>query len=118
YPTLFRSSMHAHGFKYAPDGDGSYIAADTTTPGRAVPVGQSHTYRWTAEPSSVGTWPYHDHSMPQGITPAGPVMEFNTEVGMFGLSAITDGRTPKVDREFFLFFHDLYQANLPSLSRD
>jgi len=111
-------SMHPHGFKYAPDSDGSYIASDTTTPGRAVPVGQSYTYRWTAEPSSVGTWPYHDHSVAQGITPAGPVMEFSAEVGMFGLIAITDGRTPKVDREFFLFFHDLYQDNLPSLSQD
>ncbi|HWD09725.1 MAG TPA: multicopper oxidase domain-containing protein [Actinomycetota bacterium] len=111
-------SMHPHGLKYDPASDGAYVASDTTTPGRAVPVGQSYTYTWTAQPSSVGTWPYHDHSIAQGITPAGPVMEFNAQLGMFGLIAVTDHATPAVDREFFLFFHDLYQADIPSLSQD
>jgi FtsP/CotA-like multicopper oxidase with cupredoxin domain len=43
-------------------------------------------------------------------------MEFNAELGMFGLIAITDHTTPPVDREFPLFFHDLYQDDVPSLA--
>lgn len=110
-------SMHPHGFKYTPASDGGYVFAQHFG-GRAVKPGESYTYTWTAEPSSVGTWPYHDHSIAQGITRAGPVMELNAELGMFGLIAITDKHTPKVDTEIFLFFHDLYQDDVPSLSQD
>jgi FtsP/CotA-like multicopper oxidase with cupredoxin domain len=111
-------SMHPHGFSYTPANDGGYVEAQKNVPGRAVAYGESYTYTWVAQPNSVGTWPYHDHSVAQGLTKAGPVMEFNAELGMFGLIAITDASTPPVDREFFLFFHDLYQADVPSLSQD
>jgi manganese oxidase len=111
-------SMHPHGFRYTPANDGGYVYAERGTPGRAIPFGGTYTYTWTAMPNSVGTWPYHDHSLAQGITKAGPVMEFNAELGMFGLIAITDHTTPPVDREFPLFFHDLYQDDVPSLSQD
>lgn len=110
-------SMHPHGFKYTPQSDGGYVAAQNVG-GRAVRFGESYTYTWTAEASSVGTWPYHDHSLAQGLTSAGPVMELAAELGMFGIIAITDHDTPKVDREFFLFFHDLYQDDVPGLSQD
>ena len=44
--------------------------------------------------------------------------ELGAELGLFGLIAITDARTPRVDRELDLFFHDLYQDDIPSLSQD
>lgn len=133
-------SMHPHGVSYTPENDGGHNAA-APTPGSAVPFGESFTYTWTARASSVGTWPYHDHSMPQsvpqppappippGVEPAnsngstgmggsGPVMELSAELGMLGIIAVTDKDTPKVDREFFLFFHDMYQADVPGLSQD
>ena len=111
-------SMHTHGFSYEPTSDGAYLAATPETPGTAVPAGETYTYTWTARRNSAGTWLYHDHAQAQGLTPAGPVMEFNAELGMFGLVAITDHTTSKVDREIFLFFHDLYQDDVPSLSQD
>lgn len=110
-------SMHPHGFKYDVNSDGGYVEAQHI-PGRAVAFGNTYTYTWVARPSSLGTWLYHDHSPAQGITSAGPVMEFNAELGMFGLVAITDHTTPRVDQEHFLFFHDFYQDDIPTLSQD
>ncbi|MFC4036477.1 multicopper oxidase domain-containing protein [Streptomyces polygonati] len=49
---------------------------------------------------------------------AGPVMEIGAELGLFGMIAVTDERTPKVDREFVLFFHDVSAADAPSLAQD
>jgi manganese oxidase len=111
-------SMHTHGFKYTPASDGGFIAAQPNQPGRAVKVGESYTYTWTAVESSVGTWPYHDHSMAQGMGDMGPTMEMGAELGLLGIVAITDRHTPRVDREFVLFFHDLYQADVKELSQD
>jgi FtsP/CotA-like multicopper oxidase with cupredoxin domain len=111
-------SMHPHGVLYNPDNDGAYIWATPNTPGTAVPYGESYTYTWTALPSSVGTWPYHDHSVDLMLKPGNMVMEISAELGMFGIIAITDESTPRVDKEFVLFFHDLYQADVPLLAQD
>jgi len=111
-------SMHTHGFRYAPASDGAYIATQPKLPGRAVMVGESYTYTWTAVESSVGTWPYHDHSAAQGMGSMGPGMELGAELGLLGIVAITDRHTAAVDREFVLFFHDLYQDDVSSLSQD
>jgi FtsP/CotA-like multicopper oxidase with cupredoxin domain len=54
----------------------------------------------------------------EGLTNAGPVMEMGAELGLFGLVAITSPTTPPADIENFLFFHDLYQADVPELSQD
>jgi FtsP/CotA-like multicopper oxidase with cupredoxin domain len=111
-------SMHTHGFEYNPASDGGYVQSQHTVPGRAIPYGGTYTYRWVAKPSSAGTWPYHDHSLAQGLTKDGPVMELSAELGLFGIVAIDDAHTRKVDREFFLFFHDLYGDDVPTLSQD
>jgi FtsP/CotA-like multicopper oxidase with cupredoxin domain len=111
-------SMHTHGFSYDQASTGSYRAVDPPLPGSAVPVGGTYTYTWTAKANSVGTWLYHDHSMMFSIPGGEPEMELGAELGLFGMIAITDAHTPRVDREFFLFFHDLYQENVPSLSQD
>ncbi len=112
-------SVHTHGFKYTPTSDGAFVAArGKDFPGTAVKYGEDYTYTWTALPSSEGTWLYHDHSVQEGLTNAGPVMEMGAELGMFGMVAITGPTTPPADVENFLFFHDLYQADVPELAQD
>jgi FtsP/CotA-like multicopper oxidase with cupredoxin domain len=138
-------SMHPHGVGYDPDNDGGYLADAPQRQGTAVRFGETYTYTWTCRPSSVGTWPYHDHSVPQTVPgpsarPAGSgaaagtatggtamggmamggggVMEIGAELGLFGIIAVTDELTPAVDREFVLFFHDVYQADVPSVAQD
>lgn len=114
----FPHSVHPHGVRYDPASDGAWLAVTPDRPGTAVAVGQTYTYEWKAVASSVGTWPYHDHSAPQSLTGGDPVAEIGAELGLFGLIAITDAQTPRVDRELDLFFHDLYQDDVPSLSQD
>ena len=108
-------SLHPHGLLYDPASDGAYKGRPG--PGTAVPFGETYTYTWTAVASSVGTWPYHDHSVPQAIK-GDPIMELGAELGLFGIIAVTDRHTERVDREIILFFHDLYQSDIPSLSQD
>ena len=64
-------SLHPHGVRYAPESDGSWTASDTK-PGSAMAFGESYTYSYQALPSSLGTWIYHDHSVPFRIPGAGP----------------------------------------------
>jgi FtsP/CotA-like multicopper oxidase with cupredoxin domain len=45
-------------------------------------------------------------------------MELGAELGLFGFIAVDAPETPPVDQELFLFFHDLYQDDVPSLSQD
>ncbi|MFF7636049.1 multicopper oxidase domain-containing protein [Kitasatospora sp. NPDC008050] len=134
-------SMHPHGVLYDRENDGGWLADDPDRPGAAVPFGETYTYTWACPPSSVGTWPYHDHSMPQSIpgpaaassapahkeygldesqrlSPGDPVMEIGAELGLFGVVAVTDENTPQVDREFVLFLHDTYKADIPSLGQN
>ncbi|WP_035840540.1 multicopper oxidase domain-containing protein [Kitasatospora azatica] len=131
-------SMHPHGVRYSPEHDGGWLAEDPQAPGTAVPYGADYTYSWFCTPGSVGTWPYHDHSMPQtvpapkGATPqsadphasatdgpaaaAEPVMEIGAELGLLGVLAITDQRTAPVDRECVVVLHDVYRTDIPSMA--
>ena len=59
---------------YKPESDGAWLASDAGKPGTAVALGETYTYTWKVLPSSVGTWPYHDHSMPQMLYPGAPPM--------------------------------------------
>jgi len=43
----------------------------------------------------------------QSFGGGGMVAEIGAELGLFGMIAVTDARTPPVDREFVLFMHDL-----------
>ena len=118
-------SPHAHGVVYKPSSDGGWWDSRPDKAGTAIPFGETYTYEYTVKPSSVGTWVYHDHSIPEGLGKKGGKgmsadahMEFSAQLGMFGLLAVTDGATPPVDREQILFFHDLYQDDVSSLSMD
>jgi FtsP/CotA-like multicopper oxidase with cupredoxin domain len=134
YHYKMNHGMHPHGVLYAPSSDGAEIAAD---PGRggAIAPGKTYVYEWDCTPDTVGTWPYHDHAMSSSLPgakmdmsmaagqmdmsmAAGPTMELGAELGLFGIIAITDAHTPPVDREFILFFHDLYAADVPAFDRD
>jgi FtsP/CotA-like multicopper oxidase with cupredoxin domain len=118
-------SFHVHGWRYASGSDGSWTYRDRggdSRNGAAVAYGETYTYHYTVPATAVGTWPYHDHSMPQFYPGADPSvanpMELAAQLGMFGIIAVTDADTPRVDREFYLFFHDLYQDDVPVLSQD
>jgi FtsP/CotA-like multicopper oxidase with cupredoxin domain len=114
----FPHSMHPHGVVYTPDSDGAWTAQEPHKPGTAVHVGESYTYKWLVKATSVGTWPYHDHSLPQSLGKGMAMMELGAELGLFGIFALTDHETPPVDREFCLVMHDLYQDDIPGLSQD
>jgi FtsP/CotA-like multicopper oxidase with cupredoxin domain len=114
----FPHSIHPHGVVYTPESDGAWTALEPYKPGTAINFGESYTYEYTVAPSSVGTWPYHDHSAPQALGPGGPVMELGAELGLFGILAITDAQTPPVDLEVCLFMHDVYQVDIPVLAQD
>ena len=92
-PTL-PHSMHFHGFHYSFASDGSFIPGET---GRAANVqpGRRATYRLHARTSSVGVWPYHDHSSSMEASLAG---------GMYGAVSILGRRERRPDREFIVFF--------------
>ena len=121
----WRHSFHVHGWRYNPGSDGAWTHLERNAAshrGSAVPYGKSYTYHYTVPESAVGTWPYHDHSIPQYYPRADPStanpMETSVELGMFGIIAVTDRHTPAVDREIYLFFHDLYGDDIPELSQD
>ncbi len=125
----FMHSMHPHGVRYTPANDGTWIAKNGMAPGTGLMVGEVYTYEWNAIASSVGSWPYHDHSMPAFIAGAtgksdsemnasSGTMELGVELGLFGMIVVTDAQTPQVDREIILCFHDLYEADIPQLGQD
>jgi FtsP/CotA-like multicopper oxidase with cupredoxin domain len=108
-------SIHPHGVRYKPESDGAWLASDPGKPGTAVALGETYTYTWKVLPSSVGTWPYHDHSMPQMLYPgASPMPEASATLGLFGVIVVEDPNAPRADRENIVFFHDIY---VPSLSQ-
>jgi FtsP/CotA-like multicopper oxidase with cupredoxin domain len=109
-------SMHPHGVIYTPANDGAWIASDPQ-PGAAIAFGDTYTYEWRVRPNSVGTWVYHDHA-PSVTVGTSMLMEFGAELGMFGFLVLTDASTPPATKEFFTFLHDLYQADISTLSQD
>ena len=114
----FPHSIHAHGVAYDPESDGAWIWAEQPQ-GSAVTVGDSYTYEYTVLPGSVGTWPYHDHSVPQTVIPGNaPDMELNAQLGMFGVIAITDDKTPPADVDIVVVMHDLFAETVPGLAQD
>jgi FtsP/CotA-like multicopper oxidase with cupredoxin domain len=86
-------SMHFHGVRYEFGSDGSYIPG-FSGPGGSVKPGEEFTYRLQAEASSVGVWPYHDHS---------PSMDESIAAGLYGALSVygPDERLP--DREFVVY---------------
>jgi FtsP/CotA-like multicopper oxidase with cupredoxin domain len=129
-------SLHVHGWRYKPTSDGAWTAVTFDQPGVAIGPGKEYTYEYTVPANAVGTWPYHDHSVPKTIPPpAAPAaandsrhthddeggmgtMEVGAQLGLLGTIIVTDPTTPPVDREIVLFMHDMYQADVPVLAQD
>lgn len=45
-------------------------------------------------------------------------MEAGAELGLFGMIAITDQNTPRVDKELTSIWHTFYQGDIPGLSQN
>ena len=95
-------SMHFHGVRYKPSSDGAYVPGVSGRDGDVMP-GQSWTYRLTALPTSVGVWPYHDHS---------PSMHDSIMGGMYGMLSIIGRHEARPDREFVVVFTEMLLAFL------
>jgi FtsP/CotA-like multicopper oxidase with cupredoxin domain len=87
-------SMHFHGVEYKPSSDGTYLPGVSGPDGNVLP-GKTWTYRLTALPTSVGVWPYHDHSSSMDESIAG---------GMYGMLSIRGRHEALPDREFVVVF--------------
>jgi FtsP/CotA-like multicopper oxidase with cupredoxin domain len=106
-------SVHPHGVRYKPESDGAWLATDPNKLGTAIAYGDTYTYEWDVLPSSIGTWPYHDHSKPQALQNGGePMPEASATLGMFGVIIVEDPAAPPADRENIVFFHDIYTPAL------
>jgi FtsP/CotA-like multicopper oxidase with cupredoxin domain len=92
-------SMHFHGVSYRPDSDGAYLPG-VSGPDADVRPGRSWTYRLRATATSVGAWPYHDHS---------PSMDESIAGGMYGMLSIRRRGEPLPDREFVVVFAPMGQ---------
>ena len=92
--TRHSHSMHFHGVRYAPSSDGAYVPGVSGRDGDVMP-GMSWTYKLTALPTSVGAWPYHDHSRSMDESIAG---------GMYGMLSIFGRHEQVPDREFVVVF--------------
>jgi hypothetical protein len=90
-------TMHPHGVRYNPAGDGVYLGRHTVEGGYVAP-GESYTYRWECTPESVGAWPYHDH---------GPNHTLNTFRGLFGSLIVRPRGAKPPDVSYALFLHSL-----------
>jgi FtsP/CotA-like multicopper oxidase with cupredoxin domain len=88
-------SMHFHGVDYKASSDGAYLPGFSGRDAN-VKYGQTWTYKLTALRSSVGVWPYHDHS---------PSMDESIGGGMYGMLSILGRHEPAPDREFQVVFH-------------
>ncbi len=129
-------SVHPHGVRYTPAMSGSWTARNPQR-GSAIPVGKSFTYEWDAVASSVGTWPYHDHSVPFHAGGPGtskvrdtrmhmaPVtegseksMEVAAELGLMGHIIVEEPGAKRPDREIYLVFHDMYAEDVAGLTGD
>jgi FtsP/CotA-like multicopper oxidase with cupredoxin domain len=120
-------SLHVHGWRYKPKSDGAWTFAEYPKPGVAIGPGHDYLYEFMVPADSVGTWPYHDHSVPRTIAPgmqlgdnegAMGTMELAAQLGMLGTIVVTDANTSPVDREIVLFFHDMYASDVPALAQD
>lgn len=124
-------SLHPHGVRYTPENCGAWTATNTQ-PGSAVMPGEHYTYEWDVLESSVGTWPYHDHSRPFNAagTPAGhasggmamadggAAMEIGAQLGLMGHIVVDAPHDKRPDREFYLLFHDVYASDVADLDGD
>lgn len=116
-------SLHTHGLHYTAQNDGAYMASGHPMPGTAIPPGGTYTYEWEAGPDSVGTWPYHDHSvdtvdnirrgMIGAVVVRGPGEQPAKEFIL--LFSAFDRAVTRLRRDFFTINGRAFPGNLPGL---
>lgn len=111
-------SISTHGFIFDENSDGGWAWMLGDRPGTVVNLGETYTYVWKTAPRSVSTWPYHDHSKHFDPGRGTVVMEAGAELGLFGMSVITDSNTPTVDKEINMIWHTFYQGDIPGISQN
>ncbi len=63
--------------------------------------GQTWTYIFDIDETTIGAWPFHDHVRH---------VQANIDRGLFGAIIVRDPAAPRVDHEVPLFFHAMAQA--------
>jgi FtsP/CotA-like multicopper oxidase with cupredoxin domain len=80
-------SVHVHGIHYPITSDGTLEEINKLSD-QAVLPGETITYSWDAGAGTVGTWPYHDHTL--GLNPVGKDPNGLETSGLFGTLIIND----------------------------
>lgn len=97
-------SLHVHGLHYGIDADGAWPRGVAARDGRRsdeILPGQTWTYVFDIDDSTIGAWPFHDHVRH---------VQANIDRGLFGAIIVRDPRAPRVDHEVPMFFHAMAQA--------
>lgn len=81
-------SVHVHGIHYPITSDGT-LQVTNSVGDQGINPGDTITYSWTAGPGTVGTWPYHDHTL--GLNTIGKDPNGLEMSGLFGTLIINDG---------------------------
>jgi len=97
-------SLHVHGLRYGIDSDGAWPRGVAARDGRRsdeILPGQTWTYIFDIDETTIGAWPFHDHVRH---------VQANVDRGLFGAIIVRDPAAPRVDHEVPLFFHAMAQA--------
>ena len=100
-------SFHVHGVHYGIDSDGSWpfgVHQDDGNRSDAICPGKQWCYVFDIDETTIGPWPFHDHSM--------HLVEAVNR-GLFGGLVVRDPHCDKVDIEAPVFLHRL----VPSVGR-
>jgi FtsP/CotA-like multicopper oxidase with cupredoxin domain len=91
-------SLHVHGLRYGIDSDGAWPRGVAARDGRRsdeILPGQTWTYSFDIDETTIGAWPFHDHARH---------VQANIDRGLFGAIIVRDPTAPRVDHEVPLFF--------------
>jgi FtsP/CotA-like multicopper oxidase with cupredoxin domain/sugar lactone lactonase YvrE len=97
-------SLHVHGLHYGIDSDGAWPRGVAASDGRRsdeILPGQTWTYVFDIDETTIGAWPFHDHVRH---------VQVNIDRGLFGAIIVRDPGAPRVDHEVPMFFHAMAQA--------
>ena len=86
-------SLHVHGLRYGIDSDGAWPRGVAARYGRRsdeILPGQTWTYVFDIDETTIGAWPFHDHVRH---------VQANIDRGLFGAIIVRDPTAPRVDHE-------------------
>lgn len=111
-------SIYAHGVDFE-NNPSVFVAQKPNQKGVRVAFKKKCTYTWRVGPDSKGSWIYYDFSQPQSVGKRLKRQQIGTQLGLFGLLIVSRSEEKdEVDREFVVFYHELYKADIPSLGHN